>query len=290
MPSTRRNFLTLAGVAVAGAVAPTGDAGETATASDVDWPMARYDPAGTGAHPTATGPKNDVERTWTYTSSSSFGRPVPPIHLDGTLYATHDGLVALDSDTGATQFERAGQYRSTPARVRASIYTTDTLAVTGSAGVVGLNAGGGIGLPGVDAAVGARRWTGPRAAEGGFFGQPMAVDPVTDDGTVYAAPPGADSIIALDANNGAVDWRQTPREGDGYGVEIKRPAVTDGRVFVTNWPYQATAYDAATGAQRWQRELEEQMVLAPVATDDGLVVQTRDAVSRRLPDSHTDHR
>jgi outer membrane protein assembly factor BamB len=62
-------------------------------------------------------------------------------------------------------------------------------------------------------------------------------------------------------------------------VDINRPAVKNGRVFVTNWPYQVTAYDAGTGTQRWQRELDEQMVLAPVATDDGLVVQTRTGVS-----------
>lgn len=279
MPSTRRQVLTLAGVAIAGAVAPTGEASDTDTTSDINWPMSRHDPAGTGTHPTASGPKDDIEVMWTYTSSTSSGQPLPPILLDGTLYATHGGLVALDSVTGTVQFERGGEYRSTPASAQASIYTTDTLAVTGGTGIVGLNAGGGISIPGVDLSVGVQRWTGPRAGDGGLFGQPTAVDAVAVDGTVYTAPPGADAIVALDANSGAVNWRQTPREDETGSVEFNRPAVYNGRVFVTNWPYQVTAYDAESGTQRWQRELDEQLVLAPVATDDGLVVQTRSSVS-----------
>lgn len=66
MPSRRR---LLAGVGV-GAVGLSGgrhlfDA-PVSTTSDVetDWPMARYDPSGTGYNPNATGPKDGVEVAW----------------------------------------------------------------------------------------------------------------------------------------------------------------------------------------------------------------------------------
>lgn len=279
MPSTRRHVLALTGVAVAGSVVPTREAGEAATTGGVDWPMARRDPAGTGTHPTATGPRTDVDIAWQYRSSNAAGRAVPPILLDGTLYVTHTGLVALDSATGSVQFERGGRYRSTPASVESPIYTTETLAVTDSTGVVGLNAGGGLTVPGVNRSVGVQRWRGPDAAGSGFVGQPTAADPVTVNGTVYAAPPGTGAVVALDANDGSVSWRQSPRADETTNADINRPAVDGDTVFLTNWPYQVTAYGTEAGTQRWQRELAEQMLLAPVATDHGVVVQTRNGVS-----------
>jgi len=55
--------------------------------------------------------------------------------------------------------------------------------------------------------------------------------------------------------------------------------VRDGRLFAVNWPYQVTAYDAATGERDWQTELDEQMVLPPTATSDGVVVPDRVGVT-----------
>ena len=52
----------------------------------------------------------------------------------------------------------------------------------------------------------------------------------------------------------------------------------DDLVFVTNWPRQATAYRTDTGAQQWQRELSEQLLLPPVATEEGVVVPSRNTV------------
>lgn len=279
MPSTRRHILTLAGGIAAGTVLSSGAANAMAASGDTDWPMARYDAAGTGAHPTVSGPKDDVSVAWRFAQSDYTGRPVPPILLDGTLYAVHGGLVALNCATGAIQFERAGEYQSSLARAAASIYTTDTLAVAGSNSVLGLNAGGGIGLPGLDLAIGVQRWTGPRTAGGGFFGPPQSVQPVSVDGRVYAAPARTGTVVALEANDGSVIWQARPGAESPGSREFNRPAVANGAVFVTSWPYQVTALETDSGTQRWQRDLSEQMVLAPVATDAGLVVQTRSGVS-----------
>lgn len=279
MPSTRRHVLALAGGTAAGTLFPTGGARTQREERAADWPMARYDPAGTGAHPTVAGPKNGVSIAWQFGQSGHTGRPITPIRLDGTLYAVHDGVVALNCATGSKQFHRDGDYQSSLARAQSSIYTTETLAVTGQSGPVGLNAGGGFSLPGMDMAIGVQRWTGPRAAGGGFFGPPQATAPVPVDGTVYAAPAGTGTVAALDANDGSVRWQVAPGSDGPGSREFNRPAVADGAVFVTSWPYLVTALDAETGEQRWQRELAEQMVLAPVATDAGLVVQTRNGVT-----------
>ncbi len=240
--------------------------------------MARYDPAGTGHHPTAAGPKNDVELAWSHDATDWFVGAAQPIRRGNTIYAVGNGLLALDSETGTKQFGREGPYQSTPARASTSVYQTDTLAVTSSSGVFGLNAGGGFDVPLLNEPIGTERWEGPESPMGGFFSTPNPVPPVTVEGTIYTAIPGTNSLAALNANSGGVQWRVTHHEDDATNAEFNRPAVKDGVVFVTNWPKQATAYRTDTGAQRWQRELDEQLLSAPVATEQGVVVQAREMV------------
>jgi len=277
MPSTRRRLLTLCGLAAAGSTATLATGRDGEPDGPADWPMSRYDAAGTASHPSLAGPKDGVEVAWSRNLSGGSFNALSPIHVDGRLYVVRDGLVALSSATGETLFERDVPVGSTPARAAASVYTTDTLAVTGRDGVGGLNAGGGVDLPVLGGTVGTRRWRGPRAADPGLLGQPTVVPPVTADGTVYAAP-GAEQVVALGANDGAVEWRARPTGTEYDGGQCNRPAVRDGRVFVTSYPYTAAAFDAETGSQRWARDLDEQLVLAPVATAAGVVVQTRSGV------------
>lgn len=280
MPSTRRRFLVLSGLALAGSVA-----GESLASSDEadgpsadEWPMGRYDPAGTGHNPAASGPKDDVEVAWSHESTDWFLGTQQPIRRGNTIYATGNGLLALDSDTGQRQFGRPGPYQSSPARVPTSIYRTDTLAATAPSGIFGLNAGGGIDVPLLDHSLGSERWAGPEVPGPGFFGPNEAVTPVTADGTVFTPVPGTNSLVALDPTDGTVRWRSTHHEGEAIGDTFNRPVVRDDIVVVTNWPHQATAFDAKTGEQRWQRELDEQLILAPVATDAGIVVPSRNRV------------
>jgi outer membrane protein assembly factor BamB len=95
---------------------------------------------------------------------------------------------------------------------------------------------------------------------------------------IYTALPGTNAVAALDPNDGRVQWRRTHHEDDAVSAEINRPAVKDGFVFVTNWPKQAAAYHAETGERRWLVELDDQLLLPPVATDRGVVVPSREFV------------
>lgn len=280
MPSTRRRFLALSGLALAGSAA-----GESLASSDEsdgpsveEWPMGRYDPAGTGHNPAASGPKDGVEVAWSHESTDWFRGTAQPIRRGDTIYAAGNGLLALDADTGERQFGRPGPYQSSPARVSTSVYRTDTLAVTAPSGIFGLNASGGMDVPLLEHSIGSERWTGPDVPGGGFFGPNEVVTPVSADGTVFTPIPGTNSLVALDPSDGEVRWRNTHHEDEGISDTFNRPAVRDDIVVVTNWPHQATAFDIETGEQRWQRELDDQMILPPVATDAGIVVPSRSRV------------
>ncbi|WP_225317771.1 MULTISPECIES: PQQ-binding-like beta-propeller repeat protein [Haloferax] len=240
--------------------------------------MSRYDPEGTGHHPTASGPKDDVEILWKHDATDWFLGTSSLVRRGDTLYAVGNGLLALDSDSGERKFGHTGPYQSTPAFAPASVYESDTLAVTASSGVFGLNADGGFTIPLLDRNVGTERWTGPQTAGGGFFGPAKADTPVTATGRIYTALPGTNSIAALDPNDGQVLWRRTHHKDDAVSADINRPAVRDGLVFTTNWPGQAAAYQAETGDRVWMVELDDQLLLPPVATEQGVVVPSREFV------------
>lgn len=283
MPSSRRGFLGLAALGV------TGSAGLTALDTDEDrdnqpaynWPMGRYDPPGTGYNPKVSGPKDDVTVAWTHRAPEWFRGSTQPVRWGKTLYVGGNGLLALDTETGKRRFSFQGPYHSSPAITPASIYQTKTLGITGSAGIHGLNASGGREIPLTAVRVGGERWTGPRSPAPGFFGPAESPTPVTANGTIYTPVPGTNSVVALDPNTGTVQWRRTHHKDEAASGTYNRPAVDDGIVFVTAWPHQATAYRAATGETHWHRELEEQMVLPPVATDEGVVIPTRESVQLR---------
>ncbi|WP_458207823.1 outer membrane protein assembly factor BamB family protein [Haladaptatus sp. NG-SE-30] len=276
---SRRAALTVLGATLVGSSLLADQSGLSVADTDendasVDWPMERYDPAGTGYNPAASGPKDGYRVRWRREPDRFSGGVVSPILLGDTLYATGRSVIALDTVTGSTRFSHEGSYRSSPARAKANAYETDTLAVTAPTGVYGLNAGGGVRL--FDYEFGVERWHTPRPEpEFGVFGPPTAIPPVTVGSTVYAAIPGSGDtahIVALDANSGRERWRHSS------GDELRRFAVHDGTLYAANWPSRVSAYDAKTGNRLWWRELDEQMVLAPTATDDAVVVPYRTGV------------
>ena len=288
MPSRRR---LLAGVGAVG-VGTAGSArvldalsarvgiASAASASGPDWPMARYDAAGTGHNPDASGPRDTPRLAWEGSFDNSGGfESGPPILVDGTVYASTDELVAFDAETGDRRFSY-GESRgiSSPAHAPSSIYRTDTLAVATPEGLVGLNAGGGYGLFGVR--FGTERWRTAAGASGlDFFGSTEVVPPVTVDETVYGVVPETSDVVALEADSGRERWRRAIEyEEETYSVTPRQPAVRDETVFVTAWPFQLRALDAATGNEEWRGELDEQMVRAPTAADDAVVVPTRSGV------------
>ncbi|MEY7849195.1 PQQ-binding-like beta-propeller repeat protein [Natrarchaeobius sp. A-rgal3] len=291
MPSTRRQLLAATGLTLVGGVGAVAATEETivgersvaeteSNTSALEWPVSQYDPAGTGYNPDASGPTEDVRVAWSHESTDWFRGAAPPIRLEDTIYAVGEGLLALEADTGERRFARRGPYTSSPARVSASAYRTDALAVTSTAGVFGLGAGGGIRIPGLGRWFGGQRWEGPGV---GFHPSSPehrpSVDPVAVDGTVYAPIYGTNDLVALEANDGTERWRITHHEDDPVGVSYGRPAVRDDTLYVANWPHQVTAYDRDDGSMRWQRERDDQMQLCSVPTDEGVVVTSRNGIA-----------
>lgn len=280
MPS-RRQLLAGAGLAAAGLAGGSVAVGDRSESAALDWPMVRYDPAGTSYNPDASGPKDEPRVGWDGSLESSGGfAPDQPVVVGDTVYAGHEDLVAIDATSGDIRFsygfDTYGQ--STPAHASASIYRTDTLAISSPGGISGLNAGGGRALFGMR--FGEQRWVGPGTApRSSFFGAEQPAPPVAVDDTVYAPVPNTGDVVALEADNGRERWRRTIEYDDEYSTTLHRPAVRNGVVFVTGWPYQVRAFDAKTGRELWNEEHDDQTVLAPTATEDGVVVPFRDGVT-----------
>lgn len=74
--------------------------------------MARDDSAGTSHHPVAAGLKADLKSGGHRTRRTGFLGTAPPIWQANAIYAVGNGLLALDSDTGARQFGYRGPYQS----------------------------------------------------------------------------------------------------------------------------------------------------------------------------------
>ncbi|MEY7848783.1 PQQ-binding-like beta-propeller repeat protein [Natrarchaeobius sp. A-rgal3] len=292
MPS-RRRLLAASATALAGSVGGAGvlavGSGNPIPASpasatqasgsaerDLEWPMRRVDAAGTGYSPAASGPKDGVQRRWKRDPDASIRGTAAPILVGDALYVVgRRSLVALERETGHTRFVRDGPFFSAPAYVETSAYRTDALAVSGSAGIYGLDAAGGYDLPG--RAVGLERWHAPGDPPSGYLSaEPREPSPVVADGTVYATLPETDRIAAFDANSGGLEWEYAI---DGPSrSSANRPAVRDGTVFASNAGLTVSAVAADTGEERWAVEPDLVGPLSPTATNDGVVVPASNAV------------
>lgn len=280
MPS-RRRVLVGATALLAGSscTAITGSAVETA-AADQAWPMAGYGPAGTRYNPTVSGPVTDVEPVWTYDAPSWFHGASSPIRIGETLYATGRGVVALRVEDGTEQFVRRGPYTSSLAAANAKPYRSPTLAVTSTGGTYGINATGGIGIPGIDRGIGSERWQGPPYGQyRPTVSHTPTTNPVVHDGMVYTPVVGTNDIVAMNASDGSVQWRVTVQEDEVISAEFGRPTIKDGTLFVANWPGQVSAYDIKDGTQRWNRDRDDQMQLCTPVTDAGVIVTSRNGVA-----------
>lgn len=280
MPS-RRHLLTGVGTLIVGTgAAKAAESPSEPTSSPLDWPMSRYDPAGTGHDPDASGPTSDVEPAWIHEAPGWFRGASTPVRLGDTVYAAGGGLLACSVDDGTQEFAHEGPYTSSLAAADASPYRTPTLAVTSTGGLYGLNAGGGIGIPGSDRRIGAQRWSGPPPTEyRATIEHAPTTDPVADDGMIYAPVVGTNDLVAVNATDGSVHWRVTVVDDEVISASFGRPTVDDAAVYVANWPHRVSAYDREDGTQLWQRERDEQMQLSATVTDAGILVTTRSGVA-----------
>jgi outer membrane protein assembly factor BamB len=248
-----------------------------------DWPLERYDPAGTGYNPDATGPTEAVREKWRTALDDFRGGDASPVLVDGTLYVAGGRVAALDADDGSVSFSHDGQYRGSPAFATAEAYTSETLVVAGERGYTGVNAAGGATFLGRQ--FGFERWRHTGDERGfGFFNAPFASTPVVADNTVYVANATADRLAAVDPSSGRERWGVTVGRDD-RGGRPGRPAVLDGTVYVSYWPHNVAAHDAETGEQRWHSEVKEQTVLPPTATPEAVLAPDRTGVTALDPET-----
>lgn len=281
MPSTRRRLL--AGLAVLPATGRTALASRP-TESPVsvgEWPMSRYDPAGTSHPADLSGPKSAVEVAWRAELPRWFaGRP-SPIYLDGTLYLAGNGLVAVDADTGQQEFAIRAPAGSPPARADSSAHRTETLVVTSSAGPAGLNRSGGLHLPFVGP-VAATRWQVASGSGSRVFDY-EPISPVTVGEKAFVVLPESAELAALNTTDGSIIWKAGQSTVGSSRVDF-RPAVRDGTIYTTNQLGGVAAVDAETGTVEWYVTVDGLDPRPPTATAEGVVVPMRQEIYKLASD------
>ncbi len=201
------------------------------------------------------------------------------IVVDGTVYigSTNGELEALDAATGERRW-------SAPANgwVVGHPATDGSVIATTSLGERFIT---------IDAETGRRRLAF-------FSGTPVAGGPVIADGRAYfvtnrggvwamdtAAVSRPFSRFAYVAKFNFFYWRllKTPPQQTGtvwvasaQGRVKYSPAYANGRLFVVNEDNKATAFDAGSGAELWETQLEQEVVAEPVAAGDFLLLATVD--------------
>lgn len=138
----------------------------------------------------------------------------------------------------------------------------------------------------LDTASGAVLWEVDLPASSENMG--LNAGPVVDGGRVYVSS-NRGQVVALDAGDGHPLWQAST---GGHGVMNNDPSVDAGRVFVTTWneccgnaPRQLHAYDAATGAELWAREVEASNMQYPALVLGKNVVVGNDAGSVKAYDA-----
>lgn len=282
MPS-RRRLLAASGICLAG-LTGVSYATETPTAVSgrADWPMARFDPACTGATE-QSGPVTEPAIRWHKLDGIRFTDHAPPVLLEKTLVATGDrSFAALDRDDGHLQFERSLSHVAGPTLARAGAYRHDVIAVRGTTGIYGLSSGGGFEFAGID--VGLQRWHTPQKAPPHPTGVVRESSTVAVDGVIYGVVPETNRIVAIDANSGRLHWERNI--GRDVHPEANRPAVRKGTVYATSAVDTVVALDAETGATEWEVDLPEldtdarryREPNAPTATEAGVLVPTQASI------------
>ena len=287
----RRNFLVGAGLL--GSLGTLGCVGNSLEDSGEpvppdEWPMPRVGPGGTGHHPTASAPTEQLSVRWNYEFENGPG--YGPRVAGGTVFVTdsvdssHEspvGLVALDAADGTVRWtaEKHYQVSTRPAVGDGRVYVGDenaTLAAhdvengslawkfdVGSASTGRVVVADGVAyavssstLFAVDAADGTELW---RTEIDG-----VRASPTVRRETVYVTQPEA--LIAVDAGNGSGRWRRSFDSAVAHPVSTSRSALyvrTDGALL---------SLDPATGRRRWGVETESPY--PPLAATDETVFVT----------------
>lgn len=211
----------------------------------------QYDPRNTGVVDSAV-PTGATQRWRTRLDPAEGGVAVS----GDTVIVAARSLVALDTADGEERWRAdVGHSLAAPPTV-----TADTAYVAAWNGGESVDRG----VVAVDLADGSERW---RAIPEVDVNSPLTLA----DGTVYAGGSlNSHEVVALDADDGAVQWRFTA------GQYASTAAVADGVAYVGGGESRATyALDAETGEQLWEFESTGPVWAAPTVRDDTVYVATR---------------
>jgi outer membrane protein assembly factor BamB len=271
------------------------------------WPQVGYDAANSSYNPNETilTPANvsSLQLAWRdHTGKLGGGRPAgQPAIVNGILYVgSNANLYALDAVSGAPLWSAPapGSLTTFAAVVDGTVYIgsadrnalyafdasdgalrwsapTDrhpawVVVANGTVYVNSIDA-----VEAFDAATGARRWsTRPGAPTGFNFGLNT---PAVANGFVYVtafcvSPPcTGPKLFAFDAAGGAVVWSVPVQPS-----QPSAPSVGNGIVYVNNFDYSYTneyqyAFDGATGAELWRRDLSGSSDLSWPSTANGVL-------------------
>ncbi|MXR50292.1 PQQ-binding-like beta-propeller repeat protein [Halovenus sp. WSH3] len=291
MSPSRRTVLAGSGLGLTGLLGGVfARDGWSPGSSPYDWPMSRYDAAGTAHTTEASGPKAEPTIRWETRGQTFLGvegeGPLAPIRVGSALYTAGRRLRALAVDDGTVRFESDAEYTTPPVRARAEHYETGTIAAVTQRGIVGENAGGGVELFGTNYAT--RRWLSNefvhREEQITGFGNPRrpASRPVPWDGTLYTLVPrgGRVAVVAIDPNDGSVQWQRRPEVPEwGFFAPLSRPVFRNDTLYAasTNGTVIAVAADGST--QRWRESLDLQNTTALTASATGLLVPHESGVT-----------
>jgi outer membrane protein assembly factor BamB len=267
---------------------------ETPPLRDGAWPQPAYDEGNTRYSPSAAGVEAPARLVWSQSVAES---AVVPVVADGTVYAVDDAdrLTALDARTGSMA------WRFDEATVTRPVSTGDEVVFV--AGEDGLHA--------VDAETREVRWTfEPSDSDRGGATVPdrsanPGVAPTVTDATVYVALGDPPRVYAVDRETGTLRWDADGQQVAGVsddavfvhadGVLVAADpddgttrwtaslrggtdvAVADGRVYGLLDAATVAAFDADSGAKRWEFERPHELLAPPSVSPDGVFVATSPA-------------
>jgi outer membrane protein assembly factor BamB len=266
--------------------------GRQVGSSPYDWPMPRYDAAGTSHHPDAAGPKTEPTVRWVASvEPHRLGYPAwvqRPVRRGSTLYVPGDGLTAVDADSGTVRFRVGTGSLPSPVVVPTPRYERPALVAGNRNGLAGYNVGGGPRLFG--RARGAKRWQygqpqferpdelqqlGGFSRPGGVPSNRQQFRPVSFDGTVYALVDVGDVIdlCAINPNDGTARWCRTlGPTGEELFVPSFRPVIRGETLYAVDPLATVAAISLDGDTERWRQSLDVADPAPPTATAAGLLL------------------
>lgn len=245
----------------------------TTTEPASGWPQFHFNAANTGYNATGRGPVGPVVERW---NVSFHGAQTNPVTVaDGLLYVVENERVqarhasngtlvwstSLDPPGSEERFDVTSAPTVAGGRVYVGAYHRNTTGESHDEVYV------------LDATTGARIWSHSAHVPnwGGFFSDGHEVGaPKVVDGRLFYVGEAGDTLYAVDATAGSAHselWNRT------LAGSARAPvAVSNGSVYVVTTS-ELSAYDAASGSQRWTTSpVDSNIEAAPTVVDDRLYV------------------